>query len=137
MALTQGPELAFYIPPVERVLSFEFNGIQFFPQSASAAPNSPPRGPANPFLLLKEETLPQLDTIADYLCAHAQELGSPTGQASLTINNDWLSQVNSGKAWLYYFGDATYRDEFCQWLRNVEDQTSRVQILHLLALEGQ
>jgi hypothetical protein len=36
----------------------------------------------------------------------------PVGQASLTINDYWLGRVNSGKAWLYYFGDASYLDEF-------------------------
>jgi hypothetical protein len=36
----------------------------------------------------------------------------PAGQASVTINDYWLSQVNSGRAWLYYFGDTTYRDDF-------------------------
>lgn len=42
---------------------------------------------------------------------------SPAGQASVTINNYWLSQVNAGKAWLYYFGDTTYLDEFGQMHR--------------------
>jgi hypothetical protein len=37
---------------------------------------------------------------------------TPAGQASVTINNYWLGRVNNGKAWLYYFGDTVYRDEF-------------------------
>jgi len=61
---------------VGSVLSFTSNRAQFFLQSASSAPNCPSRSPANLFSPLKEETLPQLENIATYLRAHAQELGN-------------------------------------------------------------
>lgn len=40
-----------------------------------------------------------------------QELSS-AGDAFVTINKGWLEQIRVKKAWLYYFGDVRYRDEF-------------------------
>jgi hypothetical protein len=68
-------ELTLWLSPVESVLSFTSNGAQFFLQSASSAPNCLSRSSANPFSPFKEEALPLLETIADHLHAHAQELG--------------------------------------------------------------
>ena len=75
MATKINAELTSWLSLVESVLSFASHGAQFFLHSASSAPNCPSRSPSNPFSPPKEETLPLLETIADYLRAHAQELG--------------------------------------------------------------
>ena len=64
-----------HLAPLESVLSFPSTGPQFFPQSPSSAPHGPSTSAADPFSPLKEEILPTLESIADYLRAHAQELG--------------------------------------------------------------
>jgi hypothetical protein len=105
------PELTFWLSPVESVLSFASNGVQFFLQSASSATNCPSRSPANPFSHLKEETLPQLENIATYLRAHAQELGDrilePTRRKPMAVHNGparlgIVADSGAGRVWGWY-----------------------------------
>jgi len=58
------------------------------------------------------QTLAKAKAPNRYTLFPGQEM--PTaGTASITVNDYWLSRVSGGKkAWLYYFGDMTYLDEF-------------------------
>jgi len=68
------PKSTSWLSLAESVLSFASSAAQFF-QFLSSAPTCPLKSPASTFSPLKEETLPQLENIATYLRAHAQELG--------------------------------------------------------------